>query len=135
MRYFLGANSAPPLCIVAFFPPHMARAGVLEPLKKWVWSRFEHYEFVDLLPCPFFQWLQYACANWRAQKNATTNNGGESFAPGKLGIGFHSHRECMEEAYEYANKLGKQGGENPRKIPKFFINHECFSRTIKKYLK
>ena len=38
----------------------------------------------------------------------------------------------MEEDYEYANKLGKQGGKNPRKIPKFSINHECFSRKISK---
>ena len=40
----------------------------------------------------------------------------------------------MEEAHEHANKLGKQGGKNPRKIPKFSINHERFSRTIEKYL-
>ena len=35
----------------------------------------------------------------------------------------------MEEDHEYANKLGKQGGKNPRKIS---INHERFSRTIEK---
>ena len=50
----------------------------------------------------------------------------------KLRIDFHSHRECMEEDYEYANKLGKQGGKNLRKIPKISINHERFSRTIEK---
>ena len=66
------------------------------------------------------------------EKNATTHNGGEPFAPGKSRIDFHSHRECMEETHEYANELGKQGGKNPRKIPKFSINHECFSRTIEK---
>ena len=38
----------------------------------------------------------------------------------------------MEETHEYANKLGKQGRKNPRKIPKFSINHERFSRTIEK---
>ena len=38
----------------------------------------------------------------------------------------------MEETHEYANELGKQGGKNLRKIPKFSINHECFSRTIEK---
>ena len=27
---------------------------------------------------------------------------------GKSRIGFHSHRECIEEDHEYANKLGKQ---------------------------
>ena len=50
----------------------------------------------------------------------------------KSRIDFHSHRECMEDNYEYANELGKQGGKNPRKIPKFSINHEGFSRTIEK---
>ena len=90
-------------------------------------SRLEHYEFADLFQprgsAHCFQWLYYACANWRAQKNATTHNGGEPFAPGKSRIGFHSHRECMEETHEYANELGKQGRKNPRKIPKFSINH------------
>ena len=38
----------------------------------------------------------------------------------------------MEETHEYANELGKQGGKNPREIPKFSINHERFSRTIEK---
>ena len=39
----------------------------------------------------------------------------------------------MEETHEYANELEKQGGKNPRKIPKFSINHhERFSRTIEK---
>ena len=41
----------------------------------------------------------------------------------------------MEEAHEYAIELGKQGGKNPRKIPKFSINHERFSRTIEKKFK
>ena len=38
----------------------------------------------------------------------------------------------MKETRAYANELGKQGGKNPRKIPKFSINHERFSRTIEK---
>ena len=38
----------------------------------------------------------------------------------------------MEGAHEYANELEKQGGKNPRKIPKFSINHKRFSRTIEK---
>ena len=38
----------------------------------------------------------------------------------------------MEETHEYANELGKQGGKNPRKIPKFSINYERSSRTIEK---
>ena len=37
--------------------------------------------------------------------------------------------------HEYANKLGKQVGKNPRKIPKFSIDHERFSRTIEKISK
>ena len=42
----------------------------------------------------------------------------------------------MEKAHEYANELEKQGGKNLRKMPKFSINHERFSRIIeKKYLK
>ena len=36
MRDFLGANGSPPLCVVALFPPLATRAGVLEPLQKWV---------------------------------------------------------------------------------------------------
>ena len=42
MRDFPGANGSPPLCVVAFFPPPAAHAGVLEPLQKWEWSRYEH---------------------------------------------------------------------------------------------
>ena len=42
MRDFPGANGSPPLCVVAFFSPPAAGAGVLEPLQKWEWSRFEH---------------------------------------------------------------------------------------------
>ena len=38
----------------------------------------------------------------------------------------------MEKTHEYANELGKQGRKNPRKIPKFSINHEHFSGTIEK---
>ena len=29
-------NGSPPLCVVVFFPPPATRAGVLEPLQKWV---------------------------------------------------------------------------------------------------
>ena len=75
-----------------------------------------------------------ALTDRRAQKNATTHNGmgANRSLPGKSRIDFHSHRECMEENHEYANELEKQGGKNPRKIPKFSINHEHFSRTIEK---
>ena len=121
-------------------------ASVLEPLKKMggtpgfkkvnelVCSKRDHSHFCNGSSTP-------ACAAGGG-KNATTHNGGEPFAPGKsrIGfyapgksrIGFYSHRECMEETHEYANELGKQGWKNPRKIPKFSINHERFSRTIEK---
>ena len=61
-------------------------------------------------------------------KNATTRDRGEPFAPRMSRIGFHSRRECTEEAHEYANELGKEGGKNPRKIPKFSMNHEPYYR-------
>ena len=111
-------------------------AGVLEPLKKMggtpglkkvnelVCSKRDHSHFCNGSSTP-------ACAAGGG-KNATTHNGGEPFAPGKSRIGFYSHRECMEETHEYANELGKQGRKNPRKIPKFSINHERSSRTIGK---
>ena len=41
---------------IAFFPPPVAHADVVEPL-KWEWSCFEHYEFVDFFnpgAPPFF---------------------------------------------------------------------------------
>ena len=38
----------------------------------------------------------------------------------------------MEESYEYANELGKQGRKNPRYIPKITINRELFSCAIEK---
>ena len=47
MRDFPGANGSPPSCVVAFFLPPTARAGVLEPLIMGVVT-FEHYVFVDV---------------------------------------------------------------------------------------
>ena len=83
MRDFLGANGSPLLCVVAFFSPPAACAGVLEPLQKWVC----HVWSIDLFQlrgsAHFFLWLSYACAYRREQKNATTHNGGEPFAPGE----------------------------------------------------
>ena len=38
----------------------------------------------------------------------------------------------LEEEYEYANKLVKQGVKNPRQVPKFTIIHERFSHAIEK---
>ena len=52
---------------------------------------------------------------------------------GESRTSFLSHRECMEEEYEYANEFGKQGRKNPRNIPKFTINHERFSCAIETY--
>ena len=114
----------------------LVSAGVLEPLKKMggapglkkvnelIMLKTRHTHFCNGSNTPA------RAAGGR--KNATTHNGGEPLAPRKSHIGFHSHRECMEETHEYANELGKQGGKNPRKIPKFSINHERFSRTIEK---
>ena len=48
---------------------------------------------------------------------------------GESRTSFLSHRECIEEEYEYANEFGKQGRKNP---PKFTINHERFSCAIEK---
>ena len=45
----------------------------------------------------------------------------------KSRTGFLSHRDCMDEEYEYANKLVKQGVKHPRKVPKFTIIHERFN--------
>ena len=109
-------------------------AGVLEPLKKMggapglkkvnelVCLKRDHSHFCNSSNTP--------ARAAGGGKNATTHNGGEPFAPGKSRIGFYSYTECTEETHEYANKLGKQGRKNPRKIPKFFINHEHFSRTV-----
>ena len=52
--------------------------------------------------------------------------------PVKSRTGFLSHRECMEEEYEYANELVKQGAKNPRQVPKFTIILERFSHAIEK---
>ena len=54
------------------------------------------------------------------------------FSPGEVHTGFLSHRECIEDEYEYANKLVKQGVKNPRQVPKFTIIHERFSHAIEK---
>ena len=96
--------------------PPAARAGVLEPLQKeskWEWSRFEHTSsltfFIPGAPPIFFNGSNTPAL--RAKKNATTHNGGEPFAPGKSRIDFHSHRECMEETYEYANELENKVGK------------------------
>ena len=98
-------------------------------------SRFEHYEFVDL--------FQPRGSAHFFHSNTPALSGGSGKTPlrimeanlsllAKSRIDFHSHRECMEKTHEYANELGKQGGKNPKKIPKFSINHERFSRTIEK---
>ena len=55
-----------------------------------------------------------------------THNGGETFAPGKSCIDFHSHRECMEEDYEYANELEKQGGKKPKNNTKILYISQAF---------
>ena len=42
------------------------------------------------------------------------------------------HRECIEEEYEYANELIKQGVKNPRQVQKFTVINERFSHAIEK---
>ena len=49
---------------------------------------------------------------------------------GESRTSFHSHRECIEEEYKYANEFGKQGRKNPRNIPKFTINHHAIEKNI-----
>ena len=121
------------MCSAVLLRPPVS-AGVLEPLKKM--GGTPRLKKVNELVCSkrdhshFCNGSNTAARATGCGKNATMHNGGKPFAPGKSYIGFYSHRECMEEAHEYANELGKQGGKNPRKIPKFSINHECFSRTI-----
>ena len=51
---FPGANGSLPLCVVAFFLPTAARAGVLEPLQKWEWSSFEPTSSLTQGFRPFF---------------------------------------------------------------------------------
>ena len=51
---------------------------------------------------------------------------------GESRTSFLSHRECIEEEYEYANKFRKQGRKNPKNIPKFTINPHRFCYAIEK---
>ena len=99
-------------------------------------SRFEHYEFVDLFQprgsAHFFNGSNTPALTEGSRKTPLRIMEANRSLLAKSRIDFHSHRECMEENHEYANELGKQGGKNPRKIPKFSINHERFSRTIEK---
>ena len=96
-------------------------AGVLGPLKKWA----------EPLSC----------------KRSTNSNVTHPFCNGSntparvAGGGKNANRSLlgsrasvftMYGAHEYANELGKQGGKKPRKILKFSVNHERFSRTIEK---
>ena len=120
----------------AFFPPPAARAGVLEPLQKWVChvlSIMSSLTFFNPGAVPiFFNGSHTPALTGGSRKTPLRIMGANRSLPAKSRIDFHSHRECMEEDHEYANELGKQGGKNPRKIPKFSINHERFNRTIEK---
>ena len=136
MRDFLGANGSPLLCVVAFFPPPAARAGVLEPLQKWVCHVLSIMSSLTFsnpgAPPIFFNGFHTPALTGGSRKTPLRIMGVNRSLLAKSRIDFHSHRECMEEDHEYANELGKQGGKNLRKIPKFSINHEHFSRTIEK---
>ena len=136
MRDFPGANGSPRSFVVAFFPPPATCTGVLEPLQKWVGYVLSITSSLascnpGALPI-FFNGSNTPALTGGRRRTPLRIMGGEPFVPGKSRIGFHSHTECMEEDHEYANELGKQGGKNPRKIPKFSINHERFSRIVEK---
>ena len=136
MRDFLGANGSPLLCVVKFFRPPAARAGVLEPLQKWVCRVLSIMSSLTFFnpgtPPIFFNGSSTPALTGGSRKTPLRIMGANRSLLAKSRIDFHSHRECMEKNHEYANELGKQGGKNPRKIPKFSINHERFSRTIEK---
>ena len=136
MRDFLGANGSPLLCVVAFFLPPAARAGVLEPLQKWVCHVLSIMSSLTFFnpgaPPIFFNGFNTPALSGGSRKTPLCIMEANRSLLAKWCIDFHSHRECMEEDYEYANELGKQGGKNLRKIPRFSINHERFSYTIEK---
>ena len=136
MRDFAKSERFASIMRSGVFPLPPVSAGVLEPLKKMGGAPgLKKVNELIMLKTRHTQFCNGSNTPARAaggRKNATTHNRGESFAPRKSRIGFHSHRECMEETHEYANELGKQGGKNPKKIPKFSINHERFSRTFEK---
>ena len=136
MRDFLGANGSPPLCVVAFISPPAARASVLEPLQKWVCHVLSIMSSLTFFnpgaPLIFFNGSHTPALIGGSRKTPLRIMEANRSLLAKSRIDFHSHRECMEETHEYANELGKQGGKNLRKIPKFSIHHERFSRTIEK---
>ena len=98
-------------------PPPVS-ASVLEPLKKMGRApglqRSTKHNAQDVTT-PIF--CNGSNTPVRAAEGATAHNGGKPFTAGKSRIGFHSHRECMEGAHEYANEVGTRG-KNPRKYQK-----------------
>ena len=124
------------LCVVAFFRPPAARAGILEPLQKWVCRVLSIMSSLTFFnpgtPPIFFNGSNTPALIGGSRKTSLRIMEANRLFLAKSRIDFHSHRECMEEDYEYANELGKQGGKNPRKIPKFSINHERVSVLLKK---
>ena len=89
------------------------RAGVLEPLQKWVGHvlSMSLLTFCNPVAPPIF----FNGSNTPALTGGSRRTPLRIMeAPGKSCIDFHSHRECMEEEHEYANELGKQSGKNTK---------------------
>ena len=105
-------------------------AGVLEPLKKM--GGTPGLKKVNELVC-LKRDNSHFCNGSNTPARAAGGGKNANTPPSLLGS--RASVFSMEETQEYANELGKQGGKNPRKIPKFSINHERFSRTIEKNLK
>ena len=136
MRDFPGANGLPPLCVVAFFPPPTARAGVLEPLQKWGWSRFEHTSSLTflnpgVLPIFFNGSNTLALTGGRRRMPLRIMEANRSLLGSRTSI-FTPLENVWKRLMNMLMSWEKQGGKNPRKIPKFSINHERSSRTIEK---
>ena len=110
MHDFLGANHLPPLCVVAIFPPPAACAGVLEPLQKWEYSRFEHTSSLTFFnpgaPPIFFNGSHTPALTGGRRRTSLRIMEANRSLLAKSRINFHSHRECMGETHEYANELG-----------------------------
>ena len=122
--------------VVAFFPPPAARAGVLEPLQKWVChilSIMSSLTFFNPGALPIFS---------NGSHTPVLTGGSRKTPLRRQTVRSWRSRASIFTPIENVwrriiNMLmsWEQGGKNPRKIPKFSINHERYSRTIEKNLK
>ena len=106
MRDFPGANGSPPLCVVSFFPPPVAHAGVLEPLQKWEWSRFEHTSsltFFDPGVLPIF----FNGSNTPALTGGRKRTPLHIMEANRLLLGRNVWRRLMNMLMSWENKVGK----------------------------